>query len=396
MTFKERISAFFGKNQTVTGTKVQLVTERGNGIYVWDGKLFESDIVRSTIRPIAVAVGKAVPKHISGKGDKMKLNSRPAIDFLLKEPNPYMSMQQLLEKLARMREISNNAFALITRDENGQANGIYPISAVTAEAVYLHGGELAIKFYLLNGKQYTFRYCDLIHLRKDFATNDIFGSPAGSALASLMTVLGTIDRSVLQAVKNGSLIRWLLMYNNSLRVEDLKKNAEEFAATFLSTESNGTGVAATDSKATATQVSTNDYVPNAAIVDRTTARINSFFGVSEKIKQSNYNEDEWNAFYESTIEPILINLADELTRKLFTRHERAFDNRIVFEASNLAYASMSTKLALSQMVDRGAMTPNEWREIMNKAPIEGGDKPLRRLDTITVSDDTQTRQGGDN
>ena len=319
----------------------------------------------------------------------MKLNSRPAIDFLLKEPNPYMSMQQLLEKLTRMREISNNAFALITRDENGQANGIYPISAVSAEAVYLQGGELAIKFCLLNGKQYTFNYRDLIHLRKDFATNDIFGTPSGQALAPLMNVIGTIDRSVLQAVKNGSLIRWLLMYNTSMRAEDLKKNAEEFAANFLSTESNGTGVAATDSKATATQVSTHDYVPNAAIVDRTTARINSFFGVSEKIKQSNYTEDEWNAFYESTVEPILINLADELTRKLFTRHERAFDNRIVFEASNLAYASMNTKLALAQMVDRGAMTPNEWREILNKAPIEGGDKPLRRLDTITVSDDRQ-------
>ena len=32
MTFKERLNAFLGKNQPVTGTKVQLVTERGNGV----------------------------------------------------------------------------------------------------------------------------------------------------------------------------------------------------------------------------------------------------------------------------------------------------------------------------------------------------------------------------
>jgi hypothetical protein len=53
---------------------------------------------------------------------------------------------------------------------------------------------------------------------------------------------------------------------------------------------------------------------------------------------------------------------------------------------SLQYASMSTKLNLLQMVDRGAMTPNEWRRVMNMAPIEGGDKPIRRLDTAVVKE----------
>lgn len=36
-----------------------------------------------------------------------------------------------------------------------------------------------------------------------------------------------------------------------------------------------------------------------------------------------------------------------------------------------------TKLELVQMVDRGAMTPNEWRAVLNLGPVEGGDKPIR-------------------
>ena len=40
------------------------------------------------------------------------------------------------------------------------------------------------------------------------------------------------------------------------------------------------------------------------------------------------------------------------------------------------------------MVDRGAMVPNEWRDLFNYAPIENGDKPIRRLDTALV-------EGGD-
>ena len=42
------------------------------------------------------------------------------------------------------------------------------------------------------------------------------------------------------------------------------------------------------------------------------------------------------------------------------------------------------------MVDRGAMTPNEWRFLFNMAPVEGGDTPIRSLDTAEVTDDQIT------
>ncbi|MCF0126956.1 MAG: phage portal protein, partial [Pseudobutyrivibrio sp.] len=62
-----------------------------------------------------------------------------------------------------------------------------------------------------------------------------------------------------------------------------------------------------------------------------------------------------------------------------------FNNYIILESNKLQYASIGTKLNLVQMVDRGAMTPNEWRAVLNLAPIEGGDVPIRRLDTAEVS-----------
>jgi len=41
----------------------------------------------------------------------------------------------------------------------------------------------------------------------------------------------------------------------------------------------------------------------------------------------------------------------------------------------MQYMSTANKLKLVLMVDRGAMAANEWREVMNMAPIEGGDVP---------------------
>ena len=57
----------------------------------------------------------------------------------------------------------------------------------------------------------------------------------------------------------------------------------------------------------------------------------------------------------------------------------------MFEASNLQCANLTTKLALVAMVDRGAMLPNEWRSIFNLTPLQGGDEPIRRLDTAVVN-----------
>ena len=126
-------------------------------------------------------------------------------------------------------------------------------------------------------------------------------------------------------------------------------------------------------------------MPNAAQTDRTIERVYSFFNTNKKIVQSDYSENEWNAYYESEIEPVVIQMHQTYTVGLFTRKERGFGNRIVFEANNLQCASLTTKLAFQAMVDRGAMTPNEWRATMNMAPIPGGDEPIRRLDTQVVN-----------
>ena len=138
--------------------------------------------------------------------------------------------------------------------------------------------------------------------------------------------------------------------------------------------------------AEAIQLKSDDYVPNAAQTDRLSKRIFNYFNTNEKIVSSSYTEDEWIAYYESCIEPDLIQLSNEFTRKFFTRNERSYGNKIIFVSSNLSFVSMSTKLNLVQFVDRGIMTPNELREILGYEPLENGDKPIRRLDTRTIEE----------
>lgn len=372
------------KNKNLSVTRFQMVEDKGNGFYAWNGNLYKSDIVRACIRPKSKSIGKLIPQHIrNNKQEGFSINPEPYIRFLFEEPNPYMSGQVFFEKMVNQLSLNNNAFALIVRDENGYPTEMYNIPCVSAEALYDNKGFLYLKFTNENGKIFTYPYSDIIHIRQDFNENDIFGTSPREALLQLMDIVSTSDQGIVKAIKNSNIVRWLLKFNSTLRPEDLKKQVNDFTDQFLDVK-NGSGAAGIDAKCDAQQVDPKDYVPNAAQTDRTITRIYNFFNTNENIVQSKYNEDEWNSYYESEIEPLAMQLSNEFTIKLFTRRERGFGNRIVFSANNLQYASMSTKLGLQAMVDRGAMTPNEWREVLNLPPVEGGDIPLRRLDTAPV------------
>lgn len=388
----------FGRKTETTqsNNRFKLINDKGSGFFNWDGKLYKSDIIRAAIRPKAKAIGKLTAKHIR-EGTEFKVNPDVNIRFLLEEPNPIMSGQVFQEKMAVQLELNNNAFAYIKRDDFGVPTEIYPVPASSVELIEGKYGEIYLKFMFLNGQYMTVPYADVIHLRNDFNDDDFFGSQPGEALKNSMDIINTADQGIVKAIKNSASIKWLLKFKTVLQPKDMKEQVDKFTKEYLSIDGNDGGAAGTDSRYDLEQVKNEAYVPNEKQLANTTQRVYSFFNTNEKIVQSKYTEDEWNAYYEAQIEPVAMQLANEYTRKLFTRKQRGYGNKIIFEASSLQYASMATKMNLVQMVDRGALTPNEWRSILSLGPIEGGDKAVRRLDTALVNNGNVVKEkGGEN
>ena len=125
-----------------SGNVLKMVTLRNGQFFCFDGKLYESDIVRACIRPKVKAIGKLVGKHIRDdpKAGGLKVNPDANIRFLLSEPNPYMTGQQMQEKVANQLCLNNNAFILVVRDENGKPMQLYPVPCVSVEAKYNDSG----------------------------------------------------------------------------------------------------------------------------------------------------------------------------------------------------------------------------------------------------------------
>jgi HK97 family phage portal protein len=392
---KTTISKFF----TTKFSKYKVVEHSTNQISLWGNTAYNNDIVRGCVNAKALRVSKVSLRHIQkvtnkDNSEKLNINPWPYMKFILEEPNRYMTIAVFLQKISVLCDLTGNAFILILRDTNGIPCELFPIMAISAEAKHNADGALFYDLTLKNGERWRFADYDIVHIRGDFYLNDIFGDSREKSLSPLLEVVETTDRGIINAIKNSSIVRWLLKYSTALRDEDLKKNAQAFADNYLNISSGTVGVAATDAKADAIQVNPQDYVPNAAQMSKSTERLMNIFNTNIKIITSSANEDEENEYYETVIEPFVIKISQELTRKLFSRRQRSTGNFISAGSFNLQAASLKTKLALVSMVDRGALTPNEWREAMGLTPKDGCDKPIRRLDTATVNT-TKDNEGSD-
>lgn len=387
----------FGKkvgNQPST-ERFELINDNGGGFYAWNGNLYKSDVIRSAIRPEVTAVGKLIAKHIQRNSRGLKINPNEDIAFLLKRPNPIMSMQIFQEKMAVQLALNHNAFAYIVRNDSLRVTDIYPLPAASVEVKEGAWGDIFLKFYFNNGKIMTIPYDDIIHLRRDFNNDDFFADHPGDALLPLMEIVNTSDQGIVKAIKNSAVIKWLLKFKTVLKDDDIKAQVTKFNENYLSIDSKNGGAAASDSRYDLEQVKNEAYVPDDKQATNTIQRAYSFFNTNESIVQSKYDENQWNAFYESRVEPIAMQFASELTFKIFPRGELRKGHEIIFETSSLQYASMDTKLRLSEMVDRGALSPNEWRTILNLPPAPNGDEFIRRLDTAALQNG-KVIKGGEN
>ncbi len=384
---------FGGVRSPVTVTSYKMLNDFTPTFTAYNGDLYDSDIVRSCVHAIASNAGKLKAKHIrTVAGAIVPTNSK--IERLLSvRPNRYMNAYDFIYKLVSQLYSHNNAFAYI-HYERGEIEGIYPIGFSSLEMVeYL--GELYCKFTFGTGFQMTVPYSDLIHLRRHYNRNDIYGDDPRKPFKPTLDLISTINQGLANAIKSSARLRGLLKTTATMRPEDLKAYRDQFVADYMGISNDG-GVGALDAKADF--VAANDkFSPLMADADQMAFVRNSaylHFGVNDKIILATYDENEWNAFYESVLEPIAIQLSLEFTAKLFTGREQGHGNEIIFEANRLQYASVKTKIELvKQLAPLGLLKINEGREIFNIAPVEGGEKRIVSLNYVDADKANQYQVG---
>lgn len=383
---------FGNRKQTGNYTEMQLMSGYDAIYSNISGNIYDSKVAREVIDRIATNCAKLVPKHLQ-KGRHIYGD----INYLLEyEPNPIMTKYDFIYKVVSQLYANSNAFVYISKDSQGMIKAFYPVLALEQKLFEDRAGNIYLSFKFINRQEYTIRYERLIHLRKFYNENDIFGENS-RVLHTDSQAVHTASEGIKNAIMTASSLKGILQYDALLKPKDIKENKEQFERDFLSMK-NKSGIAALDGKATFKELNLNPITLDEAQLKRLNYNIFEYFGVNEKIIDNSFNEEGWNAFYEGVIEPIAIQMSDEFTRKIFSTQAIKEGNRIVFTANRLQYASLATKIKLLEaLMPYGTITVDEAREVVDMAPIGGaqGQKILQSLNNIDTKI-ANDYQGGQN
>jgi HK97 family phage portal protein len=391
---------FGNKPRQPTGQSTQLKMMNGYvPIFTQFGSdAYSSDVVRSAIDSIARNVAKLKPKHIRRINGTISPQDSFIQKLLQVQPNEYMDAYSFYYKIITQLYMQNNAFIYIGLDDTGSIRGFYPINAGTTEFIE-YNKEVYAKFTFYSGESITVPYTQLIHLRRFYYKDDLFGETNDNALYPTLELVHTTNQGIINAVKTSAFIRGILKFTQILKRQDKLDRTKDFMTDYMSITNNG-GVAAVDGSMDYQELKTDPKMVDDKQMDIIQKKVYDYFGISKEIINSSYTEEQWNSFYSSTIEPIALQMSLQFTSKLFSLREKGFGNEIVFSASRLTYASNQTKVNMARdLLPLGLFTINEMREVFELEPVEDGDKRIISLNYIDASKANQYQvgeKGGDN
>lgn len=374
------------------------------GLFQWQaapsatyyGDAYEQRTVRSIIDCIASHCAKAEALHVivddNGKTKKVIRNSSYA-RLLNQQPNPWMSAFDFKYKMISGLESATTAMVYV--QFNGMLPTMFvPISYADAEIYPTTAGSYAVRFYTQDGEKYTLPIEDLIILRKFFQKSDLWGD-GNQPIYSALNLIKAGDEAFSEAMSVSNKMRGMLKQKKAmLDPKDVEKEADLFAERYIRAAKKG-GVLGVDQGADYVQLDIKPSSATSAQMKDIREELYRYWHISDNILMSDYSPEQWQAFYESVLEPRFVAMGEAFTNICFTEKERAHGNRIIWTTSLLLHTSVDTKInLLRETKEFGLLTINEMRSLIGYAPVEDGDVRPSSLNYTDTKNDTGQQPGG--
>lgn len=342
--------------------------------------IYASDVVQQALKCIVDEMKKLNPTHIR------IINNDPVpvkgnIQDILNNPNQLMTTSEFLEKTMYILLLNYNAFIIPTYytwvDEKTGADrrfydALYPIKPTQVDFIEDASGRLFVKFWFWDGSTTTLRYDDVIHIKYNYSVNEymggnIMGQPDHEALLGTLQLNQELLQGVAKAMKASYAVNGVIKYNTMLDEGKTKIAFQELEQKLRNSES---GFLPLDIKSEFTplpkQVSLVDE-PTLKFIDE---KILRNFGVPLCILTGDYTKEQYNAFYQKTLEGLIINISQAMTKKLFTSRERAFGNKIELYPKDLIFMTVEQTLEMiKELSPTGGLFENEKRVALGLKPL---------------------------
>ena len=342
--------------------------------------IYASDVVQQALKCIADEMKKLKPAHVRKNGNDVIPVSSDLQD-VLNNPNPLMTTSEFIEKTVWLLLMNYNVFIIPTYytwidDKTGAEKryyeSLYPINPTQVDFIEDASGRLFVKFWFWNGETTTIPYDDVIHIRYNYSLNQYmggnrFGQPDHEALLGTLDLNNTMLQGIAKAMNASYAVNGVVKYNTLLDDGTTAANVKELERKLKNSES---GILPLDLKAEFTP-----FPRDIKLVDQNTLKfvdekILRNWGISLPILTGDYTKEQYEAFFQKALEPLITAMSQAFTKKVFTSREKAFGNEVKFYPKDLIFMTITQKIELVNLLSpTGALFENEKRTMFGLMPL---------------------------
>lgn len=341
--------------------------------------IYASDVVQQAVKCIVDEMKKLNPTHIRyNRNDPVPVSG--TIQTLLNDPNPVMTTSEFLEKITWLLLLNYNAFILptyyICTNKDGTQvrvyDGLYPLKPTFVEFIEDESNRLYVKMRFENNFETTIPYSDLIHIKYNYSVNeymggDVSGQPDHKPVLDTLQLNQTLLEGVAKAMKASYAVNGVVKYNTMLDDGKTEAAMQELETKLRNSES---GFLPLDLKSEFTPLERSTQLVDEATLKFIDEKILRNWGVPLSILTGDYTKEQYAAFYQKTLEPLIISISQAFTKKLFTRRERAFGNEIRLYPKDLIFMTVDQTLEMVNMLSNtGSIYENEKRVAFGLQPL---------------------------
>lgn len=342
--------------------------------------IYASDVVQQALKCIVDEIKKLNPTHIRYVGnDPSPVKS--TVQDVLSEPNPLMTTSEFLEKITWLLLLNYNAFIIpIYRTWTDENTGVerryyealYPIKPTQVDFIEDGAGRLFVTFWFMNGYKTTIPYDDVIHIKYNYSVNQYMGGnevgqPDHKALLSTLQLNEDLLQGVAKAMKSSYAVNGIVKYNTLMDDGHMETALKELEGKLQRSES---GFLPIDLKAEFTPLEHKTALVDKPTLEFIDGKILRNWGVPLPILTGDFTKQQYEAFYQKTLEPLALAISQAFTKKLFTTREKAFQNRVELYPKDLIFMTVSQTLEMINILSpTGALFENEKRVALGLRPL---------------------------
>lgn len=337
----------------------------------WRGALYESELVRSAI--------DARARHIAKLKIIIEGAAKPRLQTALsKRPNEWQTWSQFVYRCSTILDMQNTLFIVPVLNVDGDIVGLFPALPSKCRILEDNAGTEWLEYTFSTGDVGAVEFSRCGVMTRHQYMSDFFGE-SNRALDSTLDLIEMERQGIKEGIKSAASFRFMARATNWKDPEDIAQEQKNFSARNFADDAGGF-LLFPNNYDSIQQITSKPYTVPADEIALIVKNVSNYFGVSEDVMQNRAVGAQLDAFYDGCIEPFAIQFSEVLTKMLFTDTEQGYGNRVVAAANRLQYMSTAEKINfIAQLADRGFISVNEGRELLNYAPLAiGGDRlPVR-------------------